>query len=56
MNEHAGTHVDAPTHFNQFGWDPSEIPLDRLYDLPAVVVDITAKAVKDPHAQLEQGK
>lgn len=56
MNEHAGTHIDAPTHFNKHGWDPSEIPLDHLVDLPAVVIDITERAITDPHAQLLVGK
>lgn len=56
MNEHAGTHVDAPTHFNKNGWDPSQIPLERLYRVPAVVIDITEKAQVDPHAQLEPGE
>ena len=52
MNEHAGTHVDAPTHFNKDGWDPSEIPLNRLVNVPAVVVDISGRTMQDPHAQL----
>jgi len=56
MNEHAGTHIDAPTHFNADGWDPSEIPLERLVNLPACVIDISSKAAFDPHAQLEVGK
>lgn len=56
MNEHAGTHIDAPTHFNENGWDPSEIPLERLVDLPACVIDISARALQDPHAQLQPGR
>lgn len=55
MNEHAGTHIDAPTHFNMDGWDPSEIPLNRLYRLPAVVIDITERVEQDAHAQLIPG-
>lgn len=55
MNEHAGTHIDSPTHFNRGGWDPSEIPLTKLYRIPAVVVDISEKAKADPHAQLTPG-
>lgn len=55
MNEHAGTHIDAPTHFNEDGLDPSEIALENLYRIPAVVLDITEKAKLDPHAQLEPG-
>lgn len=56
MSEHAGTHVDSPTHFSQTGWDPSEIPLDKLFRVPAVVVNITARASTNPKAQLLPGE
>ncbi|CAH1403268.1 unnamed protein product [Nezara viridula] len=28
--EHCGTHLDAPSHYNQSGWKLNEIPLNRL--------------------------
>lgn len=28
--EHGGTHLDAPFHFNPYGWKVADIPLDRL--------------------------
>jgi kynurenine formamidase len=49
--EHGGTHLDAPIHFAQGRWTADEIPLERLIG-PAVVVDISAKAARDPDALL----
>jgi arylformamidase len=39
-NTHAGTHVDAPTHYNYNGKDMAGIPLETLYG-PGVVVDLS---------------
>ena len=50
-SEHGGTHLDAPRHFAAGKWTTDQIPLDTLIG-PAVVVDISAKAEKDPDAQL----
>lgn len=45
--EHGGTHIDAPLHF-ALGRDAADqIPLERLV-APAVVVDVTAAAERDP--------
>lgn len=30
VSEHCGTHLDAPFHFNEFGWKLGDIPLERL--------------------------
>ena len=49
--EHGGTHLDAPIHFARDRWTADEVPLDRLVGA-AVVVDITAKAARDPDALL----
>ena len=43
MGEHGGTHMDAPYHMNKTGWSVEEIPLDRLLNLPLMVVDLTEK-------------
>jgi len=32
--------VDAPYHFNKLGWKLNEIPLKRLVDVPATVIDV----------------
>src|SRR5690242_9624783 len=38
--EHAGTHIDAPIHFNEKGQTLDQIPLQRLIG-PGVVVDVS---------------
>ncbi|MPC43140.1 isatin hydrolase-like [Portunus trituberculatus] len=38
--EHSGTHVDAPVHFSRTSWPVNAIPLDRLWRLPGVVIDV----------------
>lgn len=40
MSTHAGTHIDAPSHFSRKGWNVNDIPLWRLVDVPLVVVDL----------------
>jgi kynurenine formamidase len=51
--EHGGTHLDAPIHFAAGRWTADEIPLGRLLG-EAVVVDISARAARDPDALLER--
>ncbi|SLN24424.1 Kynurenine formamidase [Roseovarius gaetbuli] len=51
VNEHTGTHVDAPLHFSADGASVDEIPLSTLV-APLCVIDITAKAAENPDAQL----
>ena len=41
--EHVGTHIDAPSHFNESTWKVHQIPPDRFI-APAVMVDIRYKA------------
>jgi kynurenine formamidase len=47
VEEHFGTHVDAPAHFAQGGWTVDRIPVERLYR-PGVCIDVSAKAAQDP--------
>jgi kynurenine formamidase len=47
VDEHFGTHLDAPAHFSKTGWTVDEIPVERLYR-PGVCIDVSAKAAKDP--------
>ncbi len=54
MPEHGGTHLDAPIHFAEGGLTADWIPLARLV-LPAVVIDVSAKAAKDPDYRLTPG-
>lgn len=49
--EHGGTHVDAPIHFFKDRDHLDEIPLERLLG-PAIVVEVTAAASKDPDYQV----
>jgi len=51
VNEHTGTHVDAPLHFSPDGLSVDEIPVERLV-VPLAVVDIRDKAASDADAQL----
>jgi kynurenine formamidase len=46
VEEHFGTHFDAPAHFAAGGWTVDAIPIDRLLR-PAVVIDVSAKAAQD---------
>jgi len=50
--EHGGTHIDAPSHFAEGHTPVDEIPLGRLMG-PAVVIDISAEAERNPDALLE---
>jgi kynurenine formamidase len=45
--EHIGTHVDAPGHFTPGGRLAPELELSELI-VPAVVIDISARAARDP--------
>jgi kynurenine formamidase len=47
--EHVGTHMDAPIHFDPKGLFVDQIAPSNLV-VPAVVIDITAKAQRDPDA------
>jgi kynurenine formamidase len=49
--EHGGTHLDSPIHFAENGQTSEAIPLDRFI-APAVVIDVSAAAARDPNYQL----
>ncbi len=49
--EHGGTHLDAPIHFAEKGLTTDALPLTQLV-APAVVIDVTAKVVRDPDYRL----
>jgi kynurenine formamidase len=51
INEHTGTHMDAPLHFSPDGTSVAEIPVDNLI-APLVVVDIREKASANADAQV----
>lgn len=43
LNEHFGTHMDAPRHAAGSGWTNENIPLNRLV-APLIVIDVRAQA------------
>ncbi|RAI04415.1 cyclase [Acuticoccus sediminis] len=51
IDEHTGTHVDAPLHFSTDGQSVDEIPVANLV-APLVIVDIAARAADDADAQV----
>ncbi|MDG3040392.1 cyclase family protein [Roseicyclus marinus] len=51
INEHTGTHIDAPLHFSADGLSVDEIPVSDLV-VPLCVVDIAARAAGDADTQV----
>lgn len=51
VNEHTGTHVDAPLHFSADGASVDEIPVGQLV-VPLSIVDIRERAAGDADAQV----
>ena len=51
INEHTGTHIDAPLHFSADGNAVDEIPVTQLV-APLCVIDIAARAAEDADAQV----
>lgn len=51
LNEHTGTHIDAPLHFSADGLSVDEIPVSNLV-APLCVIDIAARAAEDADTQL----
>ena len=51
INEHIGTHMDAPIHFSADGKTVDEIDVENLI-VPLCVIDISARAESDPNAEL----
>lgn len=49
--EHGGTHMDAPIHFGEGKRTLEQIPLKQLMG-PAVVIDVSAKAARNPDYRL----
>lgn len=51
MGEHGGTHLDAPFHFNVFGWTLDQIPPSNLIDVPAILIDVekNVNEMERPH-------
>lgn len=51
VNEHTGTHIDAPLHFSSDGASVDEIPVSTLI-APLCVIDIAARAAENADTQV----
>lgn len=51
INEHTGTHLDAPLHFTENGHSVAEIPVENLV-VPLCVIDIRDRAAGNADAQV----
>jgi kynurenine formamidase len=51
INEHTGTHLDAPLHFSADGASVDELPVSDLV-IPLCIVDIRARAAEDRDTQV----
>jgi kynurenine formamidase len=51
--EHAGTHLDAPSHFAPGGSHVDQVPAERLV-APCVVIDVRAECARDPGFVIER--
>ncbi len=51
VNEHTGTHIDAPLHFSADGHAVDEIPVENLV-VPLAVINIKEKAAANADAQV----
>jgi surfactin synthase thioesterase subunit/kynurenine formamidase len=51
LDEHCGTHVDAPAHFGRGELTVDDLPADELV-LNAVIIDIRGRVHGDPDAEL----
>jgi kynurenine formamidase len=51
LNEHTGTHIDAPLHFSADKQSVAEIPVENLV-APLAIVDIRERAAGDPDTLL----
>ena len=51
VNEHTGTHIDAPLHFTDGGTSIDEVPVESLV-CPLAIVDIQEKADANADAQV----
>jgi kynurenine formamidase len=54
MDEHSGTHMDAPAHFVEGAATADQLD-PRAFFAPLVVIDISARAADDPDAVVTDG-
>ena len=47
VDEHTGTHIDAPNHFVAWQLSLDKCPVERFF-VPVVVIDVRSRVAKDP--------
>src|SRR5215211_3389476 len=50
LDEHTGTHMDAPAHFAETGATADQLPVENFI-APLVVVDVSERTASDPDTQ-----
>ena len=55
MVANTGTYIDAPHHFHAQGADVAQLPLERLVDVPVVVIRARSRTVIGPEVLLDPG-
>jgi kynurenine formamidase len=50
LDEHTGTHMDAPAHFAEDGTTADQLPVENFI-APLVVVDVSERTASDPDTQ-----
>jgi len=50
-SEHGGTHLDAPIHFSETGWNSDEIPVDRFLG-DVFVIDVSEACAQNADYQV----
>jgi kynurenine formamidase len=50
IDEHTGTHLDAPAHFAEHGATADQLPVENFI-ATLVVIDVSARAAADPDTQ-----
>ena len=53
LNEHSGTHLDAPLHFSDAGISADQIPAETLV-VPLAVINVADKAATNPDYRLSR--
>lgn len=55
MVANTGTYLDTPMHYHAAGYDTSKLPLERVVDVPAVVIDAARVPTPGPELLAEAG-
>jgi kynurenine formamidase len=56
MVANTGTYIDAPYHFHTEAADVAELPLERLVDVPVVVIRASGRTAIGPEVLSDPGQ